>query len=88
MTKWLVAVFIMLAALSSAAAAQGVTGTVSGTVKDPQGAAFLVRPSHSSANRRARDRHRSSPTPRATSSFPNIAADTYTLQIEMPSFKH
>ena len=87
MTIRLVAVFIMLAALNSAAAAQGVTGTVSGTVKDPQGAAIpgasvsLISESQGTTIAPV--------VTNASGDFviPNIAAGTYTLQISMPSFK-
>ena len=70
------------------AAAQGVTGTITGTVKDAQGGVIPgatvtlisdTRGTHAGAGR--------SPAPPATSSFPNITADTYTVQVEMPSFR-
>src|SRR4051812_30537765 len=73
--------------VASVAAAQGVTGTVSGTVKDTQGAVVpgatvtLISQSKGTLS-----------SPVVTSAtgdfvFPNIAADTYTIQVEMPSFK-
>jgi hypothetical protein len=69
------------------ASAQGVTSTLSGTVKDAQGAvvpgATVTLISQSKATQSA---------PAVTNSsgdfvFPNIAADTYTIQVEMSSFK-
>src|SRR6478672_6928211 len=74
--------------LSTAAArAQGVSGTVSGTVKDAQGA---VVPGASVTLISQSKGTQSSPV--ATNAagdfvFPNIAADTYTIQVEMSSFK-
>ena len=66
---------------------QGVTATVSGSVKDAQGAmvpgATVTLISQSKGTQ-------SSPTvtnPTGDFVFPNIAADTYTIQVEMPSFK-
>ncbi|HEV3215007.1 MAG TPA: TonB-dependent receptor, partial [Vicinamibacterales bacterium] len=69
------------------ALAQGVTGTVSGTVKDQQAAVVpgatvtLTSDSRGTAS-----------TPVVTNTtgdfvFPNVTADTYTIQVEMPSFK-
>src|SRR5215831_2175453 len=75
------------AATPRAAAAQGVTATVSGTVKDAQGGvipgATVILISESKKTQSA---------PVVTNStgdfvFPNVAADTYTIQVEMPSFK-
>src|SRR4029079_3497338 len=69
------------------AAAQGVTGTVSGTVKDAQGAvvpgATVTLISQSKGTR-------SSPVVSSAAGdfvFPNVTADTYTIQVEMSSFK-
>ncbi len=78
---------LLLAALASTALAQGVTGTLTGTVKDSQGGvvpgATVTLISQSQGTR--------SPAvvTNATGDFvvPNIAADTYTLRVEMPSFK-
>src|SRR5438132_7250406 len=73
--------------LSASALAQGVSGTVSGTVKDPQGGVVpgatvtLISDTRGTLS-----------TPAITNAsgdfvFPNVTADTYTLQVEMPSFK-
>jgi hypothetical protein len=77
----------LLIAAARPAGAQGVTATVSGTVKDAQGAvvpgATVTLISESKGTQ-------SSPAVTNTSGdfvFPNIAADTYTVQVEMPSFK-
>src|SRR5262245_51450768 len=78
---------LLIAALPRPAAAQGVTGTVSGTVKDTQGAvvpgATVTLISQSKGTQSA---------PAVTSAagdfvVPNVAADTYIVQVEMPSFK-
>jgi hypothetical protein len=69
------------------AAAQGVTGTVSGTVRDAQGGVIpgatvtLISEARGTAS-----------APVITNGqggfvFPNMSADTYTLQVEMPSFR-
>lgn len=77
----------LLLATAAPLAAQGVTATVSGTVKDASGAvvpgATVTLVSESKKTESA---------PAVTSStgdfvFPNIAADTYTIRVEMPSFK-
>src|SRR5689334_24105507 len=67
--------------------AQGVTGTISGTVKDAQGGVVpgatvtLISESKGTVS-----------APVITSGtgdfvFPNVTADTYTVQVEVPSFK-
>src|SRR5436190_10186604 len=76
--------FILSAAL---AAAQGVTGTVSGTVKDPQGGVIpgatvtLISQSKGTLSSPAVTNER------CDFVFPNLTADTYIIQVEMPSFK-
>jgi len=82
-----VAVFIMLAALSSSAAAQGVTATVSGTIKDAQGA--TVPGATVTLISESRGTTLASVVSNSEGDFviPNITADTYTLQVAMPSFK-
>jgi hypothetical protein len=78
---------LLLLTLPRPASAQGVTGTVSGTVKDAQGGVIpganvtLISESKGTFS-----------APIVTNStgdfvFPNIAADTYTIRVEMPSFK-
>src|SRR5262245_29562936 len=83
----LVGVLMMLVALTASAAAQGVTGTVSGTVKDSQGGvipgATVTLISESRATKLA---------PVITNSsgdfvIPNVTADMYTIQVDMPAFK-
>jgi hypothetical protein len=73
--------------MPSLANAQGVTGTISGTVKDAQGGvvpgATVVLISESKGTM-------SSPVVTSGTGdfvFPNITADTYTIQVEVPSFK-
>jgi hypothetical protein len=77
----------MLAALSSSAAAQGVTATVSGTIKDAQGA--TVPGATVTLISESRGTTLASVVSNSEGDFviPNITADTYTLQVAMPSFK-
>jgi Carboxypeptidase regulatory-like domain len=78
---------LALVVMTRLASAQGVTSTVSGTVKDAQGGVIpgatvmLVSESKGTLS-----------TPVVTNSngdfvFPNIIADTYTVRVAMPSFK-
>ena len=68
--------------------AQLTTGTVTGTVKDAQGGVDPRRDGHAhQRDARHADRPRSSPTRPATSCSPTSRADTYTIEVEMPSFK-
>ena len=69
------------------AAGQGVTATVSGTVKDAQGA--VVPGATVTLISQSKGTLSSPAITNATGDFvfPNIAADTYTLQVEMSSFK-
>jgi Carboxypeptidase regulatory-like domain len=69
------------------ALAQGVTGTVSGTVKDQQAAVVPGATVTLTSDTRG-----TLSTPVVTNAtgdfvFPNVTADTYTIQVEMPSFK-
>src|SRR5947207_6172515 len=77
----------LLLAIPASALAQGVSGTVSGTVKDPQGGVVpgatvtLISDSRGTLS-----------TPVITNAtgdfvFPNVTADTYTIRVEMPSFR-
>src|SRR5436309_1911945 len=80
------ALWLLLAA-PALALAQGVSGTVSGTVKDPQSA---VVPGATVTL--ISDTRGTPSTPVITNAtgdfvFPNVSADTYTIQVEMPSFK-
>ena len=79
------AAFILSAA--SPLFAQGITGTVTGTVKDASGGVIpgatvtLISESKGTSS-----------APVVTSAtgdfvFPNLAADKYTIQVEMPSFR-
>jgi hypothetical protein len=77
----------LLLAIPVSALAQGITGTVTGTVKDAQGGVIpgatvtLISESRGTLS-----------TPVVTNAtgdfvFPNITADVYTVQVEMPSFR-
>ena len=87
MTIRLVAAVIMLVTLSSAAAAQGVTGTVSGTVTDPSG--LSVPGASVTLISETRGTPLAPVITNANGDFviPNITAGAYTLEITMPSFK-
>src|SRR6187402_954565 len=87
MKSRLVAALVMLVAVSAPAAAQGVTGTVSGTIKDPQGLA--VPGASVTLVSEARGTTLDTVVTNESGSFviPNIAADVYTINVVMPSFK-
>ena len=71
---------IALCTLAMPASAQLITGTVSGTIKDAQGG-VIPGATVVLVSRRAGPRWPpASPMPRATSSFPNLTADTYTFR--------
>jgi hypothetical protein len=77
----------VLFTMAPLALAQGVTGTVNGTVKDSQGGvipgATVTLVSESQGTK-------SAPVisnERGDFVFPNLTADSYTVQVEMPSFK-
>jgi Carboxypeptidase regulatory-like domain len=78
---------LILIASAAPVAAQGVTGTVSGTVKDSQGA--VVPGATVTLISQSKGTLSSPVVTSATGDFvlPNVAADTYTIQVEMPSFK-
>jgi hypothetical protein len=69
------------------AAAQGVTGTVSGTVKDAQGA--VIPGATITLISESRGTTIATVISNGSGDFvvPNVTADTYTIQISMPSFK-
>ncbi len=78
---------LLLVAIATTAFAQGVTGTLAGTVKDQQGG---VVPGATVTLISQTQGTRSAPVvTNATGDFviPNINADTYTVRVEMPSFK-
>jgi hypothetical protein len=73
--------------VTSSIGAQITTGTITGTIKDTQGG---VMPGATVTL--ISDTRGTKSTPVVTSGsgdfvFPNVAADTYTIQVEMPSFK-
>ena len=73
--------------LAASAFAQGVSGTVTGTVKDAQGGVIPGATVTLISDTRATES-----APAITNSsgdfvFPNVAADTYTIRVEMPSFR-
>ena len=66
---------------------QGITGTITGTVKDAQGG--VVPGATVTLTSESRGTVSTPVTTNATGDFvfPNLTADTYTVQIEMPSFR-
>src|SRR5437870_3271728 len=81
------AVLIVVSTIAGAASAQILTGTVVGTVKDAQGG---VIPGATVTTISATRGTRSTPVvTSATGDFvvPNVTADTYTVEVSMPSFK-
>ena len=83
----LIAAFLAFMGVAAAAAAQGVTGTVSGTVKDAQGA--VIPGATISLISESRGTTIATVVSNGSGDFvvPNVTADTYTIQISMPSFK-
>src|SRR5262245_52082816 len=74
-------------AMVIAASAQVTTGSVSGTVADPQGGvipgATVVLVSEARGTRSAP----ATTGPSGDFVFPNVTVDTYTIEVTMPSFK-
>ena len=87
MKQKLVAIFVVLFGFVAAAYAQGVTGTVSGTVKDQQGS--TIPGASVSLISESRGTTIATVVTNNDGDFvvPNVTADVYTLQIAMPSFK-
>jgi hypothetical protein len=77
----------MLAALASTALAQGVSGTVSGTVRDAQGG--VIPGATVTLISESRNTRLAPVITTSTGGFvvANVTADTYTVQVEMPSFR-
>ena len=74
-------------AAAASAAAQGVTGTITGTVKDAQGGVIPGATVTLISDTRGT---MSAPVVTNTDGdfvVPNVTADTYTIQVEMPSFR-
>jgi hypothetical protein len=67
--------------------AQGITGTIAGTVKDAQGG--VVPGATVTLTSESRGTVSAPVTTNATGDFvfPNLTADSYTVQVEMPSFR-
>ena len=77
----------LLIAMAAPASAQGVSGVVSGTVKDAQGG--VIPGATITLISEARGINLESVVTNAVGDFvvPNVSADTYTIQVDMPSFK-
>src|SRR4030095_5803083 len=87
-SRIVVGTFIGLLLLTIAASASAqVSGSVSGTVKDSQGG--VVPGASATRSSEARGTKLATAATNATGDFvlPNVTADTYTVQIDMPSFK-
>jgi hypothetical protein len=78
---------LVAVAIATTAFAQGVTGTLAGTVKDTQGG--VVPGATVTIVSQSRGTKSAPVVTNATGDFvvPNITADTYTIRVEMPSFK-
>jgi len=78
---------LVLVGTSRFAFPQGITGTVTGTVKDAQGG--VVPGATVTLTSESRGTVSTPVTTNATGDFvfPNLTADTYTVQVEMPSFR-
>src|SRR6185436_14931462 len=83
-TLWIA---LVLLGTSRIAFSQGITGTVTGTVKDAQGG--VVPGATVTLTSESRGTISTPVTTNATGDFvvPNLTADTYTVQVEMPSFR-
>jgi len=83
----LVRALLLVATTSTAVFAQGVTGTLSGTVKDPQGA--VVPGATVTVINESQGTEMAPVVTNATGDFvvPNVPAGTYTVQVEMSSFR-
>ena len=73
--------------MAATVAAQVVTGTITGTVKDAQGGVIPGATITLTSDTRG-----TASTPVVTNAsgdfvFPNVSAGTYTIQVEMPSFR-
>src|SRR5687767_10548844 len=81
------AMWLLLSVMSHAGYAQGVTGTVSGTVKDAQGG--VVPGASVTLINEAQGTTTAPVVTNASGDFviPNLAANTYTVQVEMASFR-
>jgi len=79
--------FVLVLSLPRLAFAQGITGTIAGTVKDSQGG--VIPGASVTLTSETRGTVSTPVTTNATGDFvfPNLTADTYTVQIEMPSFR-
>jgi hypothetical protein len=77
-------IVLLIAAIASA---QGATGTITGTIKDPQGGVIPGATVTLISDTRGTEL---APVVTGTSGdfvVPNVTADTYTIQVEMPSFR-
>src|SRR6188474_2307214 len=86
-TRRVAGAWMLLASLSTLALAQGVTGTVSGTVRDAQGG--VIPGATVTLISEARNTQSAPVTTNAQGDFvfPNVTADTYIIQVEMSSFR-
>src|SRR4051812_24589551 len=83
----LAAMFAAALAIPAALCAQSITGTIAGTVKDAQGGVIPGATITLTSDTRGTV---SAPIVTNASGdfvFPNVVADTYTIQVEMESFR-
>jgi hypothetical protein len=86
LTRGVVAV-VMIGCAAPALLAQGVTGTVSGTIRDAQGGVIPGATVTLTSEGRGTVSAPVFTNDKGDFVFPNVTADTYTLQVEMPSFR-
>jgi len=77
----------LLLGVAASAGAQGVTGTITGTVKDAQGGVIPGATVTLISDTRGTTSAPAISNASGDFVFPNVTADTYTVQIEMPSFR-
>ena len=77
----------LVVTIAASAAAQGVTGTITGTVKDAQGGVLPGATVTLISQTRGTTSAPVTTNGEGDFVFPNVTADTYTIQVEMPSFR-
>ena len=85
--RYVAAIGVIVLAIAATAAAQGVTGTIAGTVKDAQGGVIPGATVTLISDTRGTTSAPVTTNESGDFVFPNIVADTYTIQVEMPSFR-
>ena len=84
---FVVVVGLFLVNFPHLAFSQGITGTISGTVKDGQGGVIPGASVTLISETRSTSSNPITTNAAGDFVFPNLTADTYTVQVEMPSFR-